>query len=413
MRTKSKFAFYSAMAVALATGTASWVFSQTPAPQAAQAPAAQKGPGGGFAAPDPNARPNAVDHITVHSKALEGNLLGDSPDRDVFVYLPPSYTANKNQRYPVVYALHGYGLNAEAYVRAFGIPTVVDKDIAAGTAKEMILVNPDSFNKYNGAMYSSSPTNGDWETFITQELVEYIDTHYRTIATRASRGLMGHSMGGYGAFRLAMKYPDVYSSIYAMSSCCLMNNPQPPGAGRGGAGQADGKGAPKQAPPPAAANTDGKQNAKQTGGRGGRGGGFNTAMAEAAAWSSNPKRPPLFFDQPTEDGKFRPEIAAKWVANSPLAMLDQYLPSMKKFKAIAMDVGLQDGLAGSNRQMDAMLTQFDIPHTFETYEGDHTNHVKDRFEQKVLPFFTANLSFVPAKNQPKDQAKTGATVTKR
>ncbi len=295
MPTKSKLAFYSAMAVALATGLAGWLFSQTPAPQAAQAPAAQKGPGGAFAAPDPNARPNAVDHIKVHSKALEGNLLGDSPDRDVFVYLPPSYATNKSQRYPVVYALHGYGLNAEAYLPAFGIPTRVDKDIAAGTAKEMILVNPDSFNKYNGSMYSSSPTNGDWETFITQELVEYIDTHYRTIATRASRGLMGHSMGGYGTFRLGMKYPDVYSSIYAMSSCCLMNNPQPPGAGRAGAGRdgagaADGKqGAPKQAPPPAAANTDGKQNAKQTGGRGGRGGGFaNTPMAEAAAWSSIP-----------------------------------------------------------------------------------------------------------------------------
>jgi enterochelin esterase-like enzyme len=410
MRTESKFVFYTATAIALATGLAGWVFSQTPAAPA-PGPAAQKGPGGGFAAPDPNARPNAVDHIKVHSKALEGNLLGDSPDRDVFVYLPPSYTANKNQRYPVVYALHGYGLNAEAYVRAFGIPTVVDKDISAGTAKEMILVNPDSFNKYNGAMYSSSPTNGDWETFITQELVEYIDTHYRTIATRASRGLMGHSMGGYGTFRLAMKYPDVYSSIYAMSSCCLLNYPQPPGAGRGGAGAADGKqGAPKQAPPADAANKDGKQNAKQTGGRGGRGGGFgNVQFAEAAAWSSNPKKPPLFFDQTTEEGKFRPEIAAKWAANSPLAMLDQYLPSMKKFKAIAMDVGLQDTLAGSNRQMNAMLTQFDIAHTFETYEGDHTNHVKDRFEQKVLPFFTANLSFVPAKNQP----KTSGAISKR
>jgi S-formylglutathione hydrolase len=90
-------------------------------------------------------------------------------------------------------------------------------------------------------------------------------------------------------------------------------------------------------------------------------------------------------------------------------MLDQYLPSLKSLKAIAMDVGLQDGLAGSNRQMDAMLTQFDITHTFETYEGDHTNHVKDRVEQKVMPFFTSNLSFVPAKDQP----KTPAAISKR
>ena len=62
-------------------------------------------------------------------------------------------------------------------------------------------------------------------------------------------------------------------------------------------------------------------------------------------------------------------------------------------------------LAGSNTQMDAMLTQFGIVHTFETYEGDHTNHVKDRFEQKVLPFFTANLEFAPAKGHTKTVSK--------
>lgn len=392
MLIKSKLAFQVLLGAALAAGTAGWVLSQTPAPAPATTPAAaaKKGP---FPA-DPNARANAVEHIKVHSKALEGNLLGDSPDRDVFVYLPPSYATSKNRRYPVVYELHGYGLNAEQYLPAFGIPSIVDKDIAAGTAKEMILVNPDSFNKYNGAMYSSSPTNGDWETFITKELVEYIDSHYRTIATRASRGLMGHSMGGYGTFRLAMKYPEVYSSIYAMSSCCLMNNPQPPGAGRGPASagkQGDGKqGAPKQF---AAKGADGKGAAK-----GGRGGGFgNVQFAEAAAWSPNPGKAPLFFDIPNDNGQFNAEAAAEWVANSPLAFAAQYLPALRSFKAIAMDVGLQDGLAGSNMQMDALLTQLGIKHTFETYEGDHTNHVKDRVEQKVMPFFTGNLSFEAGK----------------
>src|ERR1700688_4515118 len=96
-----------------------------------------------------------VEHIKVHGKSLEGNLLGDSPDRDVFVYLPPSYQSNKNQRYPVVYLLHGYGLNAERWVPFIGLPALADKDIAAGSAKEMIMVSPDAFNKYNGSMYSS------------------------------------------------------------------------------------------------------------------------------------------------------------------------------------------------------------------------------------------------------------------
>ena len=325
MLTTSKLTFYTAAAAALATGTAGWVFSQTPAPQAAQAPAAQKGGGapqiGG--APDPNARPNAVEHIKVHGKSLEGNLLGDSPDRDVFVYLPPSYQTSRNRRYPVVYLLHGYGLNAERYVAAFGIPVRVDKDIAAGTAKEMILVNPDAFNKYNGSMYSSSPTNGDWETFITQELVAYIDSHYRTIATRASRGLTGHSMGGYGTWRLAMKYPEVYSSIYAMSSCCLMNNPQPPGAGGAGRRRMPSKRAAKQAPRRC---RQGWQKGRQ--GRSKRrtrrrlrqrairrGGRVELESQEASAVLRSAHR----------GWQVRPEIAAKWVANSPLAMVDQYL----------------------------------------------------------------------------------------
>src|SRR5213596_3492487 len=104
----------------------------------------------------------SVEHIKVHGKSLEGNLEGDSPDRDVFIYLPPSYATNKSKRYPVVYMLHGYGLTAERWMPFTKMADAADKDIAAGTMKEMIFVNPDAFTKYNGSMYSSSPTIGDW-----------------------------------------------------------------------------------------------------------------------------------------------------------------------------------------------------------------------------------------------------------
>src|SRR5439155_20339470 len=106
------------------------------------------------------------------------------------------------------------------------------------------------------------------------------------------------------------------------------------------------------------------------GGRGGRGGAFgNTTAAEAAAWSSNPNNPPDFSDLPTKDGQPVPAIAAKWVANSPLVMVDQYLTNLKKYHAIMMDVGLQDSLAASNRQLEESFKTFGITHTFETYEG--------------------------------------------
>jgi enterochelin esterase-like enzyme len=328
-----------------------------------------------------------VEKIKVHGKSLEGNLEGDSPDRDVFVYLPPSYATNKTRRYPVVYFLHGYGIGAERYWNIMTVPEAADKEMTTGNVKEMILVHPDAFTKYDGSMYSNSPTTGNWEAYLTQDLVSYVDTHYRTIAKPDSRGLAGHSMGGYGTFRLAMKYPGIFSSLYPMSSCCLMNNPQPPN-------------------PDNAKDNAAKDKGKAKGG----GNGFaNVTKAEGAAWSPNPKSP-VFFDLPTEDGKFRPEIAAKWVANSPLAMLDQYVSNMKKYHAIMMDCGLSDGLITTNRQMDALLTQFDIPHSFETYDGDHNNRVKERFETKVLPFFSGNLMFAQAVG-PKTVAKK--TVAKK
>src|SRR6188508_2306019 len=325
-----------------------------------------------------------VEKVSVHGAALQGNLEGDSPDRDAFIYLPPGYTTNRNQRYPVVYLLHGYGLTAERWMSFTKLAEAADKDIAAGTMRDMILVNPDAFTKYSGSMYSASPTTGDWESYIADDLVAYVDRHYRTIANRMSRGLGGHSMGGYGTVRIGMKRPDVFSSMYIMSACCLMNNPGAGGNRGAGARGTEGAAAagargepaattaatPAQATPPAdqsAARGQGGQRgqgAQGRGGRGGRGGFGNTQAAQAAAWSSNPNNPPTFYDLPVVDGQPQPAIAAKWVANSPLAMVDQYLTSLKKYKSIMIEVGTQDTLAGSNRQLDESFTKFGIPHTF-------------------------------------------------
>jgi S-formylglutathione hydrolase FrmB len=319
-------------------------------------------------------RKGSVERIKVHGKSLEGNLEGDSPDREVFVYLPPSYAASPNRRYPVVYFLHGYAVQAERYWNLLAVPDTAEAKMAEGSAREMILVHPDAFTIYSGSMYSNSPTIGDWESFIARDLVSYIDSHYRTIADRSARGLAGHSMGGYGTVRIGMKHPEAFSSLYAMSSCCLMNNPQPPGQG-GATG--------KQAAP-----KSGDAKGNQT-----KGGAFaNALFAQAAAWAPNPLNPPQYFDLPTKDGQFQPLVAAKWPANSPLVMVDQYVPNLKQYRAIAMDCGLQDPLVTSNEDLDQALTRLGIQHTFETYEGDHMSGVKSRFASKLLPFFSQNLS---------------------
>jgi len=320
-------------------------------------------------------RKGSFEKIKVHGKALEGNLEGDSPDRDVLIYLPPSYPSSPNRRYPVVYFLHGYGAHAETYWNSLSVPAAADAAVADGSAREMILVLPDAHTIYDGSMFSNSLTTGDWESFVAEDLPAYIDGHYRTVANRSARGLAGHSMGGYGTVRIGMKRPDAFSVLYAMSSCCLMNNPQQLLPGVPAAG--------KQAPPAAAQTKD-----KQT-----KGGGAlaNALSAQAAAWAPNPQNPPQFFDLPTKDGEVQPLIAAKWVTNSPLVMVDQYVPNLKRYRAIGMEVGTQDPFLMTNTQLDQSLTRLGIHHQFETYDGDHGNRIKARFAEKLLPFFSANL----------------------
>jgi S-formylglutathione hydrolase len=315
-----------------------------------------------------------VERIKVHGKSLEGNLEGDSPDRDVSVYLPPSYEKQKHRRYPVVYLLHGYMDNDDNWFGAKHIfinaPAAIDAALAAGS-REMIFVMPSAHTVYYGSMYSNSVTTGDWEDYIAHDLVSYIDAHYRTIPDRMSRGLGGHSMGGYGTIRLAMKHPEVFSSIYWLSACCLSGNPWD-----------------KQSPAMIKAESvhSAADLAKADFGT-------RATIAESAAWSPDPKNPPLFFDIPWLDGKLQPQVAAKWDANAPLAMIDQYVTSLRELHAIAGDVGTKDGLMASNEELDHILTAYGIAHTFETYEGTHISGIQDRVEKKVVPFFSNNLSF--------------------
>src|SRR3954452_4101310 len=178
-----------------------------------------------------------VERIKVHGKGLEGNLEGDSPDREVSIYLPPGYKKNAKKRYPVIYFLHGYTDNDAqwyGFVKHWiNMPAIVDSVFASGSAKEMIIVTPNAYTRYQGSMYSNSVSTGNWEDYIAKELVAYIDAHYRTIPQAESRGLAGHSMGGYGTMRIGQKHPEIFSSIYLLSPCCMIpgnNIPRDSGA---------------------------------------------------------------------------------------------------------------------------------------------------------------------------------------
>jgi S-formylglutathione hydrolase FrmB len=309
-----------------------------------------------------------VETITVHGPSLEGNLEGDTPDRPVIVYLPPSYASEPDRRYPVVYLLHGYGGGADTWNGLHDVAGRMQAAFAAGS-RELIIVAPDAETVHLGSFYSSSVTIGDWETFVADDLVRHVDSHYRTIPTRDARAIAGFSMGGYGTFRLAMKRPDAFAVAYAMSSCCLA-----PVAG--GARFA------------ALEQLETLEDASDLGlGR--------VSLALAAAWAPSPTRPPFYFDTPTLNGEPQPEVVAALGANAGITMLHQHVPALESLSAIGVEIGLQDNLLAGNERMHELLEAYGIEHQWETYEGGHGDRLGERIEGRMLPFFSEHLRFEP------------------
>ena len=245
-----------------------------------------------------------LDWVEVRSAAIEGNLEGNSANRKVLVVTPPGYDENPNKRYPVVYFLHGYWAPVEAQQQGFRLHEAVQAAAEAGN--ELIMVMPDGYSKLRGGFYSSSPTVGDYESFVAEDLVEWVDANYRTIAKRDSRGLAGHSMGGYGTARLAMKHPETFSSIYMMSACCL--DPMPITAEQARQIEA-------MTPEQIAAAQFGEL----------------AAVSTLATWSPDPTDEGVLkvYTGLKEDGTLDPLVNYRLAANSPLVLLPQYARGLR------------------------------------------------------------------------------------
>ena len=320
--------------------------------------------------------------VVVHSPGLEDNLLGDSPDREVRVYLPPDYFDNTSKHYPVIYLLHGYFADHNIWYDGLNdiemdIETALNTLIQEGVIEPMIVVAPDSYNRYFGSMYTNSSTAGQWEDFITEDVVHYTDDHFRTIPERGSRGIGGHSMGGCGAIRIAMKHPELFSVLYAGSPgiICfedvffgyqkqyMITASQLESLTRAGMYEL-----------------------------GPHAGEIASCAACAPAFAPNPNVPPFYGDFPvTADGQKIDSTWQRWLEHDLYVMLPVYQNNLKQLNAILFDCGDADEFLVINEKFSQALTGYGVTHTFQEFIGNHTYRVQERISGTGFPFFSDHL----------------------
>jgi S-formylglutathione hydrolase len=325
-----------------------------------------------------NVLPGQLIDTVVYSPSLEGNLLGDSPSRNVTIYLPPGY-GSSDKDYPVIYLLHGYiGDNNLWFGKGYAkvnLEPIMNDLINKGTIEPMILVSPDSYNRFGGSWYINSVSSGNWEDFIVQDVVQFVDAHFRTIASAGSRGIAGHSMGGYGTMMIAMKHSDIFGAAYGLSSSSLVFDPNPDNYltyYRTVFEEIFG----------AKVITDFESLSWDA----------QLTLSMSVAMVPNPSSPPFYCDYMfNASGEFLPSYWQRTLAFDPYTSITTYKQNILQLTAIRLDCGDQDGNLQSNITFGSKLATIGVPSAFEAYEGDHTNKLEERMETKVLPFFSKYL----------------------
>lgn len=132
--------------------------------------------------------------------------VGNPTTRRACVRLPKSYAERPSARFPVIYALPGFGSTDAAVTASYHLEP-----------DDIIVVAVDTSSKTGSTYLTDSPTSGRWDDFFAHKLVPQIDAHYRTIARREGRALVGQSTGGYNAISYGLRHPELFGVIGASS----------------------------------------------------------------------------------------------------------------------------------------------------------------------------------------------------
>lgn len=324
--------------------------------------------------------------------SLENNSTGEDPLRQLSIYLPQEYEKG-TERYPVIYVLHGYGGTDSVMMNVWiDFKLLLDEAITTGKMRPMIVVAPNSITKMQGSFYTNSASSGNWADYIGKDVVQYMDQNFRTIPDRSSRGLCGHSMGGNGALKVGMLYADTFSTVYAMSPAVLnwhgdfmLSNPAFKRISQ-------------------LNNEEAILQGLEESGRTGEFDGFFSAVftAMAQVYSPDISNKELGADFPVsyvgDSAVYNSEVISEWESEFPYYMIDDYLPQLRRLKALKIDWGRNEDfphIPYTSLQFSKKLESYRIKHFAEEYIGDHGNML-DGFEGRIftelLPFFNTYLT---------------------
>jgi S-formylglutathione hydrolase len=283
----------------------------------------------------------------------------------------------------VLYFLHGYGDPTSRRESEEFFQKAMDHLIASGSVESMILVVPNGLNKYRGAFYANSSTTGNWDDYVTRDVVGYVDKNFRTLASVSHRGIAGHSMGGYGALTLAFRHPDVFSSVYAMSPCCT-DLIEDLGPGNPAWKRVNQLSSPEQVPQ---ALSSGQF--------------FVAAMSALdAALAPDPQArtlgdAPYFVEH--NQVKTNPASFSRISASLPVNMVRPLLANIMQLRGIFIEYGAQDEfthIPAGAQKLSRELSEAGVPHTLEVFAGDHQGQLKHRIADRMLPWMSKQLNSV-------------------
>ncbi len=285
--------------------------------------------------------------------------------RRVSIYLPEGYDDHPELTYPAVYFLHGFGSDHLGYS---GMYSSLDIMMASGEIMKMIVVKPGGdCQPYGGSFYTNSILNGKHEDYVARDLVNYVDSSFRTKPIREYRAISGHSMGGYGTMKMAMKHSEMFSSCAAHSGPIDFENLMSSFLRQLVVWENAGR------------NFD-PDNGSLT----------HMMFAMAAAFSPDLGNPPYLVDLPIDrEGDVVDSVFTRWLQHDPYSMIDLYSSSLRDLN-IYFDCGVWDELFLYSHAVDfsERLTQSGISHIFESYSGDHTSKIYERL--KVSFHFHSN-----------------------